>query len=471
MFCDNNNQPYLISLCLLMVLISSCGGGSQTPSEDNNQNNSTNSVTTSVSVADELTANQLESDSRYNKLIDQVIAPILSSEAYELSVGAVRTFQEHRAENPIKCFTPIVYDVSGITRCFDKNSYPDSEELWFQIYSLASSGYEFANLYPWVASFDDFNKDVVISKPLEKTMTWVGLSDDATIIFPLNLKLKKTYKDQMKVALTEISDRVNKISYGHLFPVCVNNSGSPVSCSDTYDYLVATCLKNNACSTNYSIVQEHVYDESYVVSYVDRSEKTNYFYETSLKKKITEEDNWLNNIWWDFYRSWNGLGNELSSLVNRFYSIRIKMIDSSGNVLKTIDFESDYPLSRIKGPNSAVCNGGFTDLNRYIKSVGFMSLNKGSYTYDRLDQVINVSHIPSLMTVQRHAGDNATSSCMEPTIWSMNSNPLYSKMTIIDELDFEVVLETDEITKNTASITAELIYIKDADYNLYSYSR
>ena len=40
-----------------------------------------------------------------------------------------------------------------------------------------------------------------------------------------------------------------------------------------------------------------------------------------------------------------------------------------------------------------------------------------------------------------------------------------------DELDFEVVLETDEITKNTASITAGLIYIKDADYNLYSYSR
>ena len=466
----------LICFYFLIALICGCGGGSDSSSENNNQNNSTsNSVSTSVAVADELTANQLESEARYNRFIDQVISPILSSEAYEFSIGSVKTLIEHQTDNPIKCFINETFTTFG-GKCFDKNSYPDSEELWAQLngcrtWESPSPSFctnDIAESNPWI-SFDELTQDIVIRKPFSPTIHWLNLHEDKAIIFPLKLKLKNAYKEQMITTLSDLSEQVDQIPYDHLFPVCINNVSAPNGCAPSGGpnaFKNGGCLYFGACSWEYAISQHYDHDESYVIGYLDRSKKTEYFYDTKLKRKIAENDSWLLNMWYDFILSWNGLGNELSSRINRFYSVRITMKDSAGDVLKIVDFESAYPITRIK---DECVSADIIDFVRIVPTVGFMAINKGSYTYRFLDQVIPVTHIPSLMTIQRDRAHVETSNCLEAeNIDGTNNSPLRSLMTIIDELDFEVVIELDEITKNTSTITVELIYIENADYQEYS---
>ena len=151
---------------MLMTLISSCGGGSSPSAEDSNISNTSNSVSSLVSVADELNSNQLENESNYNKFMDQVVAPILSSDAYEISVGEVRALMSYREENPIKCFYPEINGIKSSDKCFDKNSYPDTEQLWNQLFPTASYGLNFREKYPYNSSFNNFSDDIIVKKTI-----------------------------------------------------------------------------------------------------------------------------------------------------------------------------------------------------------------------------------------------------------------------------------------------------------------
>ena len=462
---------YPIVILMLMTLISSCGGGSSPSAEDSNISNTSNSVSSLVSVADELNSNQLENESNYNKFMDQVVAPILSSDAYEISVGEVRTLMSYREENPIKCFYPEINGIISSDKCFDKNSYPDTEQLWNQLFPKASYGLNFREKYPYNSSFNNFSDDIIVKKPFSPVMNWMNLDENKAIFFSVGLSLKSLYKEQMIKTLEELSEVMDQVSFSHLFPICTNNISADNGCSASGGlnaYKNGLCLFFGACySPDFNIPINYDSYESFVVAYLDRSKKIEYFYDVKQRKNIASKNNWLLDIWYDFYTSFNGLANELGSKVNRFYSIRITLKDSLNNDLKIIDFESAFPVSRIRDKCVAP---DIVDLVRIIPEVGFMAINKGSYTYPFLDQVIPITHIPSLMTVQRDRADDATSSCSESVTFGTSNIPFNASFTIVDEIDYEVVIELDDNTKNTSKISVEFVNIENADYKLNSSS-
>ena len=468
---DDEDHLNLIGFLMLMVFLSSCGGGSSSSAGDNNISNTSNSASSLLSVADELNSNQLENESNYNKLIDQVVTPILSSDAYEISIGEIRSLKGYREENPIKCFYPEINGIIWPDKCFDKNSYPNSEELWNQLFSSASYGLGFRDQYPYTSSFDDFSKDIIIKKPFFPVMNWLNLDENKAIFFPINLSLKNSYKEQMLNTLEDLSEFKDQISYSHLFPVCSNNISADIGCSasgGSNAYKNGLCLFFGACySPDFNIPINYDSYESFVIAYLDRSKKIEYFYDVKQRKNIANRNQWLLDIWYDFYTSFNGLANELGSKVNRFYSIRLTLKDSLNNILKIIDFESAFPISRIRDKCVAP---DVVDLARTIPNVGFMAINKGSFTYPFLDQVIPITHIPSLMTVQRNRADDATSSCLENTVAGSGNIPFNASFTIVDEIDYDVVIELDDSTENTSIISVEFVYIENADYKLNSRS-